>query len=174
MQKIFRVFNRMRWLFLWMAIWGLHSPDVGAAELTVEQAWLRLPPPVSDTAAAYMKIVNPTNGDVELTAITTESADIVMLHHVQLLQGVTRMLHADHVRIPAHEYFLFEPGKSHIMLMGLTHSLQAHDSVYVQLHFSDGSNKGVMLDVRDMRGNVAQNSVNKKMETLMPVMGDMH
>ena len=131
-----------------------YSTQCNAGELTVNNGWIRMPPPVSDSAAAYLELQNKTTADVHLTAITCDAADMVMLHQTQRNQNKTTMVELNNMLIPAESEVKLTPGDQHIMLSGLHHPLRANDEIYIQLHFSDGSTQQALLEVRDIRTQV--------------------
>ncbi|OIO67351.1 MAG: hypothetical protein CO186_12130 [Zetaproteobacteria bacterium CG_4_9_14_3_um_filter_49_83] len=127
------------------------SFDCAAEGLTVKNGWVRMPPPVSDSAAAYLELHNETSADVYLTAITSDDADMVMLHQTQHDQHLTSMVEISNMLIPANSDVNLLPGKHHIMLSGLHRTFSANEQIFIQLHFSDGSTQQAMLEVRDPR-----------------------
>jgi len=122
-----------------------------AGGLVVDQAWVRLPPPVSDAAAAYMVMENKGDQDVVLIAVESPVAEHVMMHGMEMKDGRMRMFPLPQLDVPAHGTVSFAPGGMHIMLMGLHQPLHAGQ----KLHFEFKTSTGVLLPVeavvRDMR-----------------------
>ncbi len=131
----------------------LLMPIQALAEITVEEAWVRLPPPVADTAAAYMKIENHGDKDVEITAIETDVAASPEFHSMEMHDGMMHMQKMEKVTVPAHGGISFGPGGNHLMLIGLTRLLKTGEHLMITLKTSDGESVMVHAEVKDMRGN---------------------
>jgi len=131
----------------------LLMPMQALAEITVEEAWVRLPPPVADTAAAYMKIENHSAKDVEITGIETKAAKNPEFHSMEMHDGMMHMQKIENVVIPAHGSISFDPGSNHLMLIGLTRALKSGEHLMITLKTSDGESVMVHAEVKDMRGN---------------------
>ncbi|HXH64063.1 MAG TPA: copper chaperone PCu(A)C [Mariprofundaceae bacterium] len=147
---------------VWMTMLAISLLATGAqaAELHVQGAWVRLPPPVSDTAAAYALFGNPGKQDVRITGVSADVAASAMLHSM----AGGRMETLKHADVPAGGRVRFAPGGMHIMLMGLKHPLTAGDTIRIDLRYADGSHQGFDAVVRDARSDAGG----------MEHMGDMH
>ena len=128
-------------------------PLTAQAETTVEGAWVRLPPPVADTAAAYMKIENHGDHDIEITGIETDVATSPEFHSMEMHDGMMNMKKMDKVIVPAHGEISFGPGGNHLMLIGLTRALKAGEHLMLTLKTSGGESIMVHAEVKDMRGS---------------------
>lgn len=126
-------------------------PTYAAAEIMVEDAWVRLPPPVADTAAGYMTIRNHSDKDIEITGVKTGVADHPEFHAMEMHDGMMHMQKMDRVIVPAHGGISFSPGGNHLMLIGLTKSLKTGEHLMITLETSDGKSVMVHAEVRDMR-----------------------
>jgi len=126
-------------------------PTYAAAEIFIENAWIRLPPPVADTAAGYMTIRNHGNSDIEIISITTSVADHPEFHAMSMDNGMMHMKKMDKVIIPAKGEISFSPGGNHLMLIGLTKSLKTGEHLMITLKTSDGESVMVHAEVKDMR-----------------------
>lgn len=129
------------------------TPLMAQAETTIEEAWVRLPPPVADTAAAYMKIENHGDHDVEITSIETGIAKSPEFHSMTMHDGMMNMKKMEKVIVPAHGEISFSPGGNHLMLIGLTRTLKTGEKLMMTLKTSDGESIMVHAEVKDMRGN---------------------
>lgn len=80
---------------------------------------------LTGTGAVYMRIANAGDTTDRLLGGTTEVAEIVEIHETSDASGVMRMrLLADGLEIPAGGAAALEPGGHHVMLIGLTRSLE--------------------------------------------------
>ena len=151
--------RRIKWMCLLGLLWGAQGVSIAqATDLVVKNAWVRMPPPVSDSAAAYLELHNTSEAAIHLTAVTTDVADMAMMHKSVQQGNIRKMQTSKHVLIPAQSSVIFEPGGSHIMLMGLHKSLHDGDEVYFKLHFSEGSTQSIILEVKDVRNMPQQES----------------
>jgi len=130
----------------------LLMPLQAMAEIIVEDAWVRLPPPVADTAAGYMTIRNHDGQDVEITKVTTAIAKSPEFHTMQMHDGMMHMQKMEKVVVPAHGGISFDPGGNHLMLIGLTRALETGEHLMITLETSDGQSVMIHAEVRDMRG----------------------
>jgi len=126
-------------------------PIQAAAEIMVEDAWVRLPPPVADTAASYMTIRNHGDKAVEITGIKTGIAKHPEFHSMEMHDGMMHMQKMEKVVIPAHGGISFDPGGNHLMLIGLTRAVKAGEHLMITLDTSDGQSIMIHAEVRDMR-----------------------
>ncbi|RMH62311.1 MAG: copper chaperone PCu(A)C [Zetaproteobacteria bacterium] len=117
---------------------------VQAEEVEVRDAWVRLPPPVADTAAAYLRLINHGGRELVLLGVRANVAGEAMFHGPGMRPLGT-------VRIPAGGEYRFAPGAAHVMLMKLKQPLHAGDSVHLVLRRAKGKPIQVELPVRDMR-----------------------
>ncbi len=126
-------------------------PACATAEIVVEEAWIRLPPPVADTAAGYMTIRNHGDQDVEITGSRTSAAEELEFHAMAMHDGMMHMQKMEKVVVPAHSGISFDPGGNHLMLVGLQHTLKAGERLMITLETSDGQEVTIHAEVRDMR-----------------------
>jgi copper(I)-binding protein len=131
----------------------LLMPTYAAAEIMVEEAWVRLPPPVAETAAGYMTIRNHGDQDIEITGIKAKVAEQLEFHAMTMHDGMMHMQKMEKVVVPAHSGISFDPGGNHLMLIGLQRILEAGEHLMITLKTSDGESIMVHAEVRDMRGN---------------------
>lgn len=135
----------------WMMILALllFAAQARAAGLDVEGAWVRLPPPVSDTAAVYATFANHGAQGVRITGVSADVADSAMLH--TMAGGRMQMLKS--LDVPAGGTVKLAPGGMHIMLMELKHPLSAGEKVHIWLEYADGARQKIEAVVRDARGD---------------------
>lgn len=127
------------------------------AGITVRDAWIRpatlpegSPTPDPDhshhdhdehsgvLSAMYMVIENDGNQTVQLTAVETDVARVVEIHHTQNVNGLMQMRPVEAVEVPSRAEVVFEPGGYHVMLIDIQHQLEPGDEVPVTLVFGSG------------------------------------
>lgn len=108
------------------------------AELRVEGAWVREPPPVPGPLAAYLDLVNDGTRARTLVGVRSPDAGSVMLHATVHADGVARMRHLDELVVPPGERVLLAPGGAHLMLFAPARPVTAGDQLRLILEFADG------------------------------------
>jgi len=129
----------------------LYAQPLLAAEVTVDNAWVRLSPPVADSTAAYATIHNNSDTAITLTGASSNVASKTELHNMNMSNGTMRMFKMETLTLAAHDSIMLAPGKKHIMLMGLHKPLHPGDNVELQLTRANGETITIQAPVRDMR-----------------------
>jgi hypothetical protein len=122
--------------------------------MDVIDGWVREAPPTSRVLAAYMQIINLTDGDLTVTGVTSPDFETADLHRTVVEEGVARMLPVPELTIPAGSSVTLEPGGLHLMLFDPVRPLQEGDSVTLVLHRSDAI--CITLSVPVLRGTGAE------------------
>jgi len=131
-------------LLLWM-------PTLAAAEITVERAWLRLPPPAADSAGAYLVLNNDGDADVRISSVETDVAAKAEFHSIIFLEGTVLKQKMGSVLVPAQGRLKLSPGGTHLLLQGLNRELNAGDTILLKLNTSDGKSITAQATVRGKR-----------------------
>jgi len=129
------------------------------AEVSVEHAWVRMPPPVADTAAAYMTLRNGGDRDVVIAGISSDASETAGIHSMRKQGAMIRMSAANGMTIPAHGSVKLEPGGMHLMLIGLKRVLKPGHEVILVLRFVNAPMLRIVAPVRDpgsMREHASQ------------------
>ncbi len=109
-----------------------------ADEPMVHDAWIRAMPPTARVVPVYLSLHNPTNRELQLTAIGSPRGDIE-LHQTLMNEDMMSMLPVDSIRIPPHEMLKLEPGGYHGMMSHFSGAVPAlGDSVPLILQLADG------------------------------------
>jgi len=148
-----------------------------ASDISVEGAWLRLPPPVADTAAGYMTLRNNGDHAIEITGIKTAAATNPEFHSMEMNGDMMQMKKMEKVIVPAHSGISFNPNGNHLMLIGLTGQLKTGEHIMMTLTTSEDETIMVHAEVRDMRGHGSDGNMNMKGDMQMDGMkmnADMH
>ena len=99
------------------------------AKITVTEPWARATVAGQTMGGAFMTLHNDSTQEARLIAVSSKAAQEVQLHIMTEANGMMQMSAIPAVTIPAHSNFIFKPGSTHIMLMGLQHSLQAGERI---------------------------------------------
>jgi len=127
------------------------STLASAADLNVNDPWVREAPPGASAIAAYMVLENPGATEQVLTEVSSPISDNVQIHRTIHSDGVARMEQQHAVSIPAGGQLAFESGGYHIMIMNPA-PLKAGDKVPFTLQLQDGSTVTIEAEVRRVMG----------------------
>ncbi len=109
-----------------------------AAEMRFEDGWVRAVPPVSDTTAAYGRIVNEGSAAVTVKAASVDWAGGVMLHtSTEAEDGTRSMRHLESVTLPPGGSVTLQSGGKHLMFTGVERIPRARESVEVCIRVND-------------------------------------
>ncbi len=112
------------------------APSSGTIEF--ENPWIRMVPSVSPNSAAYLNISNGTEEIVTLTNISSQVADRIEVHNVEVdAQGTMSMFKIDSLDIEPDSTTSLAPGGAHIMIYGLKEPLNEGEMVTMLLSFDN-------------------------------------
>ncbi len=119
------------------------------AELEIDQAWVRLPPPGATMTAGYFALHNPTDTALRLRAAGTQDFEQVSLHEMRVVDGMMRMRALEWLEVPAGGRIELAPGGHHLMLHGSRRELAAGQRVGVtlRLEWADGRSEERPLEL---------------------------
>ncbi len=115
------------------------TKDVTISALSVENAWLRVPPASLDKTAGYFRLVNRSGKDLTLVGATSEQIRTIEMHTTIVDGDIMRMRRLKTIPIPAGDSIRFEPGGMHLMIFGL----QTREAISISLQFDDGTTEVV-------------------------------
>jgi len=135
---------------------GAGLPDASTAAtavsastaVSVENAWVRMPPPGTDVAAAYFTVRNSGHTSAALVDVSSPVASETMLHETRIVGGESRMRMLERLIIPAGGAVTLTPGAIHVMLAGLRKPLAVGQQVPLVLRFANGQQIHVLARVR--------------------------
>ncbi|MCL1126422.1 copper chaperone PCu(A)C [Shewanella surugensis] len=142
-------------LFNFVILFSLSFSAFAQVELLT--GYVRAMPSSVPNSAVYLSLEN--DGDaVGLVAVETNIAKEAQLHSITETNGITRMRAADVFIVPSHgQLTLMETG-NHIMLLGLTQTLEIDDNVDFVLLFDNGEKLSVSLPVKKYHSATAAHS----------------
>ena len=126
------------------------SPDshTGHGDIQVVDPWIRATPPTAESSAAYMQLINSGDATDRLVSASGDAAESVELHTHVLDDGMLSMEPIDVIDVPADGETVLEPRGLHVMLVGLTDSLEDGDTVPLELTFEHAGTMMVDVPVR--------------------------
>lgn len=124
-----------------------------AADILVEDSYVRVSRPGAPTGAAFMTIRNTGATDDRLVSASSDVAARVELHtHIDQGGGVMKMVEIEEgIAVPAGGEHLMERGGDHVMFMGLNEPLEQGGSVTVTLTFEQAGDVVVTIPVDNER-----------------------
>jgi hypothetical protein len=126
------------------------AKGTAAAEVKVENAYIRAVPPGQPNSAAFLTLVNSSAKAHSVKSATSPVAATVELHTHTNNNGVMEMRQVPQIDIPANGKTELKPGGLHIMLIGLKQPLKAGEKANVSLQFEDGSNTTVSAAIQEV------------------------
>ena len=128
-------------------------PALAGDTIVIEEAYARAASPMAKAGAAFMLIMNPTDTEDRLIAAATDAAARVELHtHIEDADGVMRMIEVeDGFAVPAGGMTELKRGGLHVMMMGLTRSLEHGDSIDLTLTFEQAGDMTITVPIDNER-----------------------
>ena len=132
-----------------LALLAFSCSATGAGKLSIDNAWIRTPPPGMRMLAGYALLHNAGDASVAVTAAASADFGSASLHESSARDGVERMRPVDRVEIAAGASVTLAPGGMHLMLMQPRRELKAGDRVAVRLRTAEGMDVEADFVVRD-------------------------
>ena len=111
-------------------------------------------------AAAYVSIFNQSDNDVVIEKVTSNISNVAEIHDTVLEGEIIRMKKVESLNIPARSEFYFQPGSTHIMLMGLNQELK--DGKTFDLHFVFKNEEKVNVKIMVLNKKLRENLLDRK------------
>tara|TARA_B100001142_G_C14177889_1_gene594964 strand:- start:388 stop:864 length:477 start_codon:yes stop_codon:yes gene_type:complete len=91
----------------------------------------------SKMASAYLEIENTNNFNEKLLYVTGDISNNIQIHNTKMIDGVMKMYEVKNgIDINKSSRFIFEPGKYHIMIMGINQTF-SEDNYNLNLVFKE-------------------------------------
>lgn len=123
-----------------------------AADLEVENPFVREMPPTAPATGAFMTLINSSDQDIAIVRAQSDAAEKVELHTHTHDNGVMRMREIPEISVPAMGQAELKPGGLHIMLINPTRALKEGDDVRIMVTLTDGSELEIIAPVRKIMG----------------------
>jgi len=111
-------------------------------------------------AAAYVSIFNQSEKDLVIENITSNICEVAEIHDIVLESEVMRMKKVESLNIPARSEFYFQPGSTHIMLMGLNQELK--DGTIFNLNFVFKNKEKMNVKIMVLNKKLRENLLDRK------------
>ncbi len=123
------------------------------AEVTVQDAWIRITVPQQKVTGAFMKITS--TADAHLVGIKSPIAERAEIHEMKMDNDVMTMRAIPSLPLGAGKSVSLAPGGYHIMLFGLHQQVKAGDSVPLTLLIEDGQKQRTTIEVKAIAKSAA-------------------
>ncbi|MBO7154900.1 MAG: copper chaperone PCu(A)C [Campylobacter sp.] len=108
------------------------------AEVLLVDPYAKATPPNAKNSAAFMKIENKSNSDIELLAASSNISKVTEIHtHIEE-NGMKKMIQIPSIKIPANSSVELKPGGLHIMFLGIQNQINENSHIDLNLTFSNG------------------------------------
>lgn len=124
-------------MMLPLAAVALAACQPKAQDVSVEDAWVRLPPVADRPAAAYFTVRGGAKAE-RLVAVESAKASRIELHEGGMADGMMTMRQIDGVNVPAGGEAKFESGGNHAMLFGVAPDVQPGGAMPLTFRFASG------------------------------------
>jgi hypothetical protein len=129
---------------------ALLAASAFAADIKVENAWVRAPAPGQVVVGGFMDITSA--GNAKLVSAQSPVAGTTELHEMSMKDGVMMMRPVPHIALPPGQTVKLAPGGLHLMLIDLKKPLKPGDKVPLTLRIQAGKTHQtltVQAEVRD-------------------------
>ncbi|MEX6633680.1 copper chaperone PCu(A)C [Hyphococcus lacteus] len=122
----------------------------GSDELVVSNAWVREAGQGQPMSAAYLSICNGTNTSDRLVGASFDAANTAEIHTTTIDENnVARMARMENgVPLPIGESTNLAPGSAHLMLIGLTDTIEIGSDPMITLEFENAPPITLNFEVR--------------------------
>lgn len=121
------------------------TPASTTATIEISDLYVIAPSGGRDITGGGMQIT-ATGDDFRLVAVSSEAAEQVELHTMEIENDVMRMRQAESFDIKAGETLTLEPGGPHLMLFGFDTSLQPGDAAEMLFTFENSDEEEIVLN----------------------------
>jgi len=137
----------VKYLLLLLAL----AATPAAAQIKVEEAWMRATPPGAKIAAGYLTIRNAGAAD-RLISVSSPAAERVETHITARDGDILRMREVKGYDVPAKGMLELKPGGSHLMFVNVKAPLKEGTSVPATLKFQRAGEVKLEFQVRPLAG----------------------
>ena len=101
--------------------------------------------------AVYLSVFNYTENDIKIKVIDSNLSEKTEIHEVVVNNDIVKMKKINSLAIKSKSEFYFQPGGTHIMLMGLKKKMIDGDTFKLSFQIDDGSIKQAEVIVLNKR-----------------------
>ncbi|KAA6224733.1 MULTISPECIES: copper chaperone PCu(A)C [unclassified Campylobacter] len=116
---------------------SLLSLGLFAADISVEDVFVKQTPPNAKNSAIFLTLKNNSDKDIALVSAKSNLSDKVELHTHTNQDGKMSMIKVDKIDIKAHSNTALRPGSYHIMLLDIKNPVDANTRADLTLVFDN-------------------------------------
>lgn len=124
------------------------STSLQAAEIEVQNPWVKLPFPGMKMTGGYMKLINKSEKDIRLLKVTGDDCEAYEIHTHTKVEGIMKMRQVKDLLIKAHDTVTLKPKSFHIMMIQLKEKIKIGQLMKMTLHFDHGGSIEVTAPVK--------------------------
>ena len=128
------------------AVWAIGLAT--GSGLTIQDPWVREPPPGATVLAAYLTLTNRSGSPQMLLGASSPLFEQIEIHQTVERDGTARMVRQERLEVPPGGQLSFAPGSYHLMLIGPRATLHEGDTVDLRLELEGGDAVDVSAPVR--------------------------
>jgi copper(I)-binding protein len=132
--------------FAGLALAGLFSAGVAAADLEVANPWVRGTVSAQKATGAFMQL--SSKGGVSLVGVGSPAANIVEIHEMVMDNNVMKMRALPRLEVEAGKVLELKPGSYHVMLIDLKKPLSKGEIVPITLQVEGKDRKVEAVEVK--------------------------
>ena len=136
---------------------ALLAQSAWAADIKVDNSWLRATVPGQQVAGAFMDITSPVNA--KLISAESSVAGSMEMHSMSMKNGVMEMREIKVLPLPKGKLVKLAPGGFHLMLFDLKQPMKVGEIVPIKLTIETADKKREVVEVnaqvRDMSGSMS-------------------
>ncbi|MBT8132608.1 MAG: copper chaperone PCu(A)C [Gammaproteobacteria bacterium] len=117
--------------------------------VSVNNAWIRLPPPNMGMTAGYVQIHNQTHETITIVGASSDAFADVSLHESRVVDGMSEMVRLRSVAVAPGDKLLLAPGGLHLMLSQPLREFERGDSLNITLQLANNENLSFAAIVGD-------------------------
>lgn len=142
MQKVLTTVISMMFLF--------GSNGLLAADIVIEDAWVREAPPNAKILAAYMTINNSGEEKDSLLSVDSNCCKKIEIHQSVVKDGQAKMIQRKSLLIPAEANINLEPGGLHLMLINPRkfHRNKMREGNEVEMTFNFATHEAITIKAK--------------------------
>ncbi|MBD1577650.1 MULTISPECIES: copper chaperone PCu(A)C [Vibrio] len=135
--------------------------------LKYDNPYARATPPNAVNSAVFMTIENHQDKDRSLVSASSDAAEKVELHTVEMNGDMMKMRQVNNIPLPSNGELVLKPGSFHIMLLNVKQPLVEGKTISVTLTYANGDTEELTVPVKKVMAgmkNMSHHGEHKKGE----------
>ncbi len=126
------------------------SDSHNLSHVEIDNAYIKLPLKGINSSAGYLTLKNKSKNSIELSGISCEASDTSSFHdtYINKYSGMMSMTKLDKLSIESGYEISFKPGGKHLMIEGLSTSINLGDVISCTIIFSNAYRLPIEFEIR--------------------------